>query len=76
MSQKLCKQCETQMKLNGFLFPVMTFYHCHHEDEPKEKCWCDYPVDERSGCVGRWDIGEGYSKTWPIKFCPACGKKL
>ena len=75
MSQRLCSKCKNNMNEEGFM-RARSWEHCHHPEEMKEKCWCDYPVDERNYYVGRFDKGEGYSSSWIIKFCPVCSKKL
>jgi hypothetical protein len=53
--------------------PYPPFIHCHDldpEEEPKEKCWCDYCL-----ALPRWydPIKQEYRN---YKYCPICGKKL
>ena len=64
------------MNEEGFM-RARSWEHCHHPEEMKEKCWCEYENEHKNDCVTTWDEKNScYDRYWKIKFCPHCGKKL
>jgi hypothetical protein len=63
----LCKECIEWLNTYKDIDPAR---HCHHEEKPKEKCFCEY--NQRNHYV----YANNIDKDWEILFCPVCGRKL
>ena len=74
MGQKLCEAC----KLWGKGVTNDPARHCHHfnTENPKERCWCEYSMEERNNYnVSVKDVDGVPTYVWSITYCPVCGRK-
>lgn len=71
----LCKHCADSQSVGFFL--QHPWIHCHHEEKPKDKCWCGFSGTSYN--VQRYSIGKdsgGVTGWYSPTFCPDCGRKL
>ena len=74
---KLCWKCRERFKGSGnpYIDTIVDTLHCHHEPKEKEKCWCEYDY-KNPFYVECSDADQPDVKSYRIKFCPVCGRKL